>query len=91
MRLQFKELFYKDLPNKIHFKQVGGITSLKRRKIAYKKKFQLVDTEPHCTSKYPWVENYYKQETKANLGRAMLPLIILECLRPFSVKALDFL
>jgi hypothetical protein len=91
-RTRFKELFRESLSDKtIHLTRIKESTSLKRRKIACETKSRLVDAEPHRASKYPWVENYHKQEIEANLRRATLPSIALEHLRPFSVEALDFL
>jgi len=91
-RSRFKELFGKNLPDEIPHTQINGTICLKRRRNACEAKSRLVDAEPHRASKYLWVENYYKQEiSEANLARATLSLVVLEYLRPFSAKALDFL
>ena len=91
---RFKQLFPKtSLSDEIiHRMRIDGGTRLNRRRIACEMKSRLVDIAPHCASKYPWVENYHKQEiSEANLGQAMLPSVELEYLRPFSAEALDFL
>lgn len=91
-RSQFKKLFGKNLPDEIpHLRQISGTTRLKRRRTACEARSRFVDAEPHRASKYPWLENYHKQEiSEANLARA-LTSVVLEYLRPFSAEALDFL
>ncbi|KAH8787551.1 hypothetical protein F5882DRAFT_110904 [Hyaloscypha sp. PMI_1271] len=84
-RSRFKELFGENLSD--HLTRIDGTTSLKRRRIACETKSRLVDVAPHRASKYPWVENYHKQE----ISEATLPSVALEYLRPFSAEALDFL